>query len=119
MSIKLLPSEDKMRSPCPIANALDIIGDKWTLLIIRDLLAGKCRYGELESSPEGIPTNILSSRLKLLLNAGLIDKIIYQTRPPRYEYTLTDRGRELTPLLKHIEHWGLANIEGTHAYIDI
>ena len=69
-------SPTKTRSPCPIANALDIIGDKWTLLIIRDLLTDKHRYSELGASPEGIPTNILASRLKLLLQTGLIDKVI-------------------------------------------
>ena len=60
----------KMRSPCPIANTLDIIGDKWTLLVIRDLFAGKTTYGEFQDSPEGIPTNILADRLKRLLGHG-------------------------------------------------
>ena len=109
----------KQRSPCPIASTLEIIGDKWTLLIIRDLISGKQRYGELESSPEKIPTNILASRLKLLMENGLISKVPYQERPPRYEYTLTDTGRELTPILKQLEKWGLKNIKNTNAYIKI
>ncbi|MGJ8679828.1 winged helix-turn-helix transcriptional regulator, partial [Paraglaciecola sp.] len=90
-----------------------------TLLIIRDLMADKRRYGELESSPEGIRTNILASRLKLLVDKELVAKALYQTHPPRYEYRLTDRGKDLTPLLKQLEKWGLDNIEGTHAYINI
>lgn len=104
-----------MRSPCPIANALDILGDKWTLLVIRDLFGGKSTYGEFQSSPESIPTNILANRLKRLAGHGLIDKTPYQQRPVRYAYQLTDKGRSLGPLLKEMTQWGLKNIEGTEA----
>ena len=91
-----------MRSPCPIANILDIIGDKWTLLVIRDLLAGKSTYSEFQSSPEKIPTNILADRLKRLLEKDIILKTPYQDRPVRYAYQLTDRGISLGPILKEM-----------------
>ena len=88
-----------MRSPCPIANALDLLGDKWTLLVIRDLLFfGRRRFNELQSSPEGIPTNILSDRLRRLEEHGVLVKVPYQTRPPRHEYHLTPKGADLLPI---------------------
>lgn len=104
-----------MRSPCPIANTLDIIGDKWTLLVIRDLLAGKSTYSDFQSSPEGIPTNILANRLKRLAGYGLIQKTPYQQRPVRYAYRLTDKGRLLGPVLKEMSAWGMKNIASTEA----
>ena len=104
-----------MRSPCPIANTLDILGDKWTLLVIRDLFAGKSTYGEFQSSPEGIPTNILANRLRRLAEYGLIDKNPYQQHPVRYAYRLTDKGRSLAPILKEMAAWGKHNIAGTKA----
>ena len=102
-----------MRSPCPITNTLDILGDKWTLLVIRDLFAGKSTYGEFQSSPEGIPTNILADRLKRLAMHGLIEKTPYQERPVRYSYKLTNVGRSLAPVLKAMVNWGNRNISGT------
>jgi DNA-binding HxlR family transcriptional regulator len=83
------------RSACAIANSLDIVGDKWSLLVVRDLLHGKRTYGELANSPERIPTNILADRLKRLEGAGIIVSIPYQQRPMRYAYTLTPKGTAL------------------------
>jgi DNA-binding HxlR family transcriptional regulator len=103
------------RSPCPIASALDILGDKWTLLVVRDLLfMGKRQYGELLESPEGIPTNILAERLKRLEAAGLLEKRPYQTNPPRYDYHLTPKGRDLRRPLLSLVRWGNAHIPGTY-----
>ena len=104
-----------MRSPCPIANTLDIVGDKWTLLVIRDLFAGKSTYSDFQSSPESIPTNILADRLKRLAEHGLIQKTPYQQRPVRYAYQLTARGRSLGPVIKEISAWGMNNIAATEA----
>src|SRR5512146_160695 len=87
------------RSACAVANTLDLVGDKWTLLIIRDMRFGKRTYGELAASPERIPTNILAGRLKRLEEAGIIVRSAYQERPVRYEYTLSDKGRELGAVL--------------------
>jgi DNA-binding HxlR family transcriptional regulator len=102
------------RSPCPVACTLDLVGDRWSLLLVRDLLlAGPRRYGELLAAPEGIPTNILSDRLRRLQGAGLIEARVYSQRPPRREYALTERGRALGPVLEAISQWGLRHVPGT------
>lgn len=98
------------RSECPLAKMLDVVGDKWSLLIIRDLAMGKSTYSELESSAEGITTSVLSTRLKMLAGIGLIEKQLYQTKPKRYQYLLTDKGKSLLPLLKAIVCWAEENI---------
>lgn len=108
-----------MRSPCPIANALEIVGDKWTLLIIRDAFAGKKTYSEFQASPEGIPTNILADRLKKLVAFNILKKTPYQQHPVRFSYHLTEKGRSLSPLLKETMNWGLAHIPQTNAKIKI
>jgi DNA-binding HxlR family transcriptional regulator len=108
------PSCSTRRSNCPIAGALDLIGDKWTLLVIRDLLfLGNRRFGELLSSPEKIPTNILSDRLRRLEECGLVVKAAYQERPPRYEYQLTAKGADLFPVLRALAQWANVHIPGT------
>lgn len=106
-------STDFKRSPCPVANTLDLIGDKWTLLVVRDLLLGKRTYGELLDSPERIPTNLLADRLKRLEQAGLIESAAYQDRPVRYAYTLTPKGAALGDVLQAFVRWGKAHISGT------
>jgi DNA-binding HxlR family transcriptional regulator len=105
---------DFKRSFCPIANTLDLVGDKWTLLIARDLLFfGKRQYGEFALSPEGIPSNILAVRLKRMEAAGLIEKSPYQQNPVRYAYALTPRGVDLKPVLLALIEWGNRHIPGT------
>jgi len=101
------------RSFCAIANSLDIVGDKWSLLVVRDLLQGKRTYGELASSPERIPTNILADRLKRLEGAGIIVSTPYQQHPVRYAYTLTPKGRDLGGVLLAFVRWGKQHIPGT------
>lgn len=101
------------RSSCPIAGTLDLIGDRWTLLLVRDLFVGKTRFGEFEASPEGMPTNILAARLARLTRAGLVARKRYQDNPPRFSYTLTRKGRSLGPVLSSIVDWGKANIPGS------
>jgi len=101
------------RSPCPVACSLDLLGDKWTLLVVRDLLLGKTTYSEFQRSPEGIPTNILAERLKRLQAAGIIEKSQYQERPVRYAYRLTEKGRDLQPVLLAMIDWGNKHIPGT------
>lgn len=103
------------RSVCPITNTLEILGDKWTLLVVRDMFLGKQTYGEFLASPEGIPTNILAERLKRLQQHGIIERTPYQQAPVRYAYQLTDKGRRLAPLVQEIIRWGLENIPGTQA----
>jgi DNA-binding HxlR family transcriptional regulator len=108
---------DFKRSPCPIANTLDVIGDKWSLLVIRDLFAGKTTYREFQDSPEAIPTNILANRLTRLVEQGLAEKSPYQERPIRYAYTLTQKGRELGPVLVEMVKWGEKYFPGSKAMI--
>ena len=103
----------EFRSGCPIATTLDMIGDKWTLVLIRDMLVGKKRYQEFLASPEGITTNILASRLRRMEERGLITKSPYQQHPPRSEYLLTDVGRSLHPVLQSICRWANQQIPDT------
>ena len=101
------------RSACAVANSLDIVGDKWSLLVVRDLLHGKRTYGELVNSPERIPTNILADRLKRLEGAGIIVSTPYQQHPVRHAYTLTPKGRDLGGVLLAFVRWGKEHIPGT------
>lgn len=108
-----------LRSPCPVAATLDILGDRWTLLIIRDLFSGKTRYRDLVASPEKIATNILAARLETLTSAGLITTKPSPERVGSVEYHLTPKGRSLLPLLQSMRDWGLANIRGTQVRITV
>jgi len=101
------------RSPCPIAGTLDLVGDKWSLLVVRDLLHGKSTYGELLGSPEGIPTNILADRLRRLEEAGIIVSSVYQDHPVRYAYGLSEKGKDLGNVLIALVRWGKTHIPGT------
>jgi DNA-binding HxlR family transcriptional regulator len=107
----------QLRSLCPVACALDVVGDRWTLLIVRDLFAGKHRFGDFVASPEHVPTNILAERLKRLERAGLIASEPYSERPPRFEYHLTPSGRDLAPIVDAMATWGLAQFPGTRRQI--
>lgn len=105
---------NEKRSACAIACTLDLVGDKWTLLIVRDLLfRGKHTYQGLLTSRENIPSNTLADRLKRLLAADLIVKSAYQHNPVRYKYSLTKKGEALRPLLIEMGRWGSGHIEGT------
>lgn len=108
-----LKAKSLKRSTCSLASSLDVIGDKWTLLIVRDLFFGKKRYSEFLASKEGITTNILADRLQHLESAGLVGRRPYQDNPPRFEYYLTETGKTLGPVLRTIVSWGEENIPGT------
>lgn len=101
------------RSKCPIARSLESLGDRWSILIIRDLMVGARKYGDFLKSPEGITTNILANRLKRLEAENIIKKVPYQTNPVRYEYYLTEKGNGLSSIIKELVKWGLFYIEGT------
>jgi DNA-binding HxlR family transcriptional regulator len=102
------------RSVCPIACTLDLIGDRWTLLIIRDMLFfKKQRFEEFLESQEGISTNILAQRLRQLEEMGLVSKHPYSTHSRRMHYTLTEQGESLRPVLKSMTVWGLRHIPET------
>jgi DNA-binding HxlR family transcriptional regulator len=93
--------------PCPVAHSLDVVGDRWTLLIVRDLLgAGPRRYVELQESLKGIAPNILSDRLKLLEANGVIEREFYEDHPPRERYKLTRKGIDLRHVIIALLNWG-------------
>ena len=96
----------KHRSDCPISCSLDIWGDKWTLLIIRDLMDAKsCTYGDFLKSPEGIATNILASRLQALEENKLIEKLEHPDSKAKVLYKLTLKGIDLLPIMVEINLW--------------
>ncbi|MGD1889823.1 MAG: winged helix-turn-helix transcriptional regulator [Cyclobacteriaceae bacterium] len=95
-----------MRSNCPVSYALDFFGDKWTLLIIRDLaLEQKRFYKDFQGSKEGIATNILSDRLKKLENVGIVRSAVYEQKKTQKEYFLTQKGKDLIPILLEMMVW--------------
>ena len=107
----------KYRSKCALASSLDIFGDKWTLLIIRDLFRGCAHFKEFEASPEKIATNILSNRLARLLEHEMVEKYPSEKIPGRDAYRLTEKGRSLGPVLETMAQWGIANIKGTRKFL--
>ena len=101
------------RSDCSIARTLDLLGDRWTLLVVRDLMwHGKQTFKALSDSAEHVPSNILSDRLAKLRRWGLVTRDAYQDRPVRYRYVLTDAGKSLEPVLKAAMSWGNAHLGG-------
>jgi len=105
------------RSPCPVAHSLDIFGDRWTLLIIRDLFVGCTRFKDFAASPEGIPTNILTDRLERLQAHGIIEQIPAEDGTKRLAYRLTKKGKTLGPILKAMRDWGLTWDKSTRAMV--
>ncbi len=103
------------RSPCPVACMLDLVGDRWTMLVIRDLFLGRTRYKEFADAPEGIPTNILAERLERLVESGLVKQEPVVPGGKRLCYRLTPMGRSLRPVLESMRDWGLAWIPETKA----
>jgi DNA-binding HxlR family transcriptional regulator len=92
---------------CPIARTLDIVGERWTILILRDLVVGGPRkFQDFERSLIGISPNTLSARLKRLEDSGIVERRFYAQHPPRAEYVLTEKGEELRPVLRALLEWG-------------
>ena len=98
------------RSPCPVASALDVVGDKWSLVVLRTIFAGRHRYRGLADIPERISTNILADRLARLEELGLVTKRAYQNNPARHEYRLTQAGADMLPILQALANWSLQHI---------
>ncbi|MCB1788769.1 MAG: helix-turn-helix transcriptional regulator [Gammaproteobacteria bacterium] len=110
---KLTDGLPSRRSACPIAAALDLVGDKWSLLLIRDIgLFERHRNKDFQNAAETMPSNILADRLKRMTAYGLLEKRRYEERPPRYEYHLTRQGRELLPVLRELASWSERNLVG-------
>ena len=102
-----LPSSAPYDMRCPIARTLDIIGERWTILILRDLVVGGPRkFQDFERSLRGISPNKLSTRLKRLEEAGIVMRRFYEQHPPRADYVLTEKGEELRPVLRALLDWG-------------
>lgn len=112
-------AEDCQRSRCPVSCILEIVGDKWTLLVVRDIFFDNHTFKELQSSPEKIPTNILANRLKRLERSGLVRRELYQERPRRYAYYLTEKGLDLEPVMRSLMVWSNKYIPGTVKLEDI
>ena len=102
------------RSCCPVACTLDVLGDRWTLLVVRDLMRGKSTYADFAAAPERIATNVLADRLALLVEHGLVERGAHPDRR-RVTYRLTPKGWSLEPVLRAVAQWGLTHIEGTEA----
>ena len=108
----MIPAREDRRSECPISSSLDILGDKWTLLVLRDALDGKRRFSEFERSPERIPTNLLTDRLRRLEKAGILVRLPIGNGS-RHAYEPTKRGRELRPVLLALSDWGNQHLADT------
>ena len=93
---------------CPVETTLTMISDKWKVLILRDLLTGTKRFGELKKSLTGVSQKVLTSQLREMEENGLVERKAYPEVPPRVEYSLTDRGRSLLPILHAMRDWGTA-----------
>ena len=100
------------RSRCPVSCTLDVLGDKWSLLVVRDMMRGKSRYAEFLESSEGIPTNILADRLKRLAALGIVTARRYSLHPPRMEYALTAKGQDLRAVMRAMVAWGVCHAGG-------
>ncbi|OHD27796.1 MAG: MarR family transcriptional regulator [Spirochaetes bacterium GWB1_59_5] len=92
---------------CPVATTVGLIGNKWKLLILRNLLTGTQRFGELRKSLSGISQKVLTDNLRSMEEDGLLTRKIFPEVPPRVEYSLTDLGNSMRPILKAMESWGL------------
>ena len=99
-------------STCPVSRTLDTLGDRWSLLVVRDLIRGKRRFAEFLESKEGIPTNTLADRLKRLARAGIVEPVRYSEHPPRVEYHLTAKGEDLRPIIRAMVDWGVQHAGG-------
>jgi DNA-binding HxlR family transcriptional regulator len=91
---------------CPVAKSLDLVGERWTLLIIRDLLRKNARFQELRAQLSGIPPKLLADRLRRMERQGLVARALYSRRPPRASYALTERGRGLGLVVCALAMWG-------------
>lgn len=99
--------ELKQRSTCPVSTALDILGDKWSLLILRDMVfAGKSTYGEFLQSAEKIATNVLADRLAVLESQGILSKSVASDKKSKFTYRLTEKGVDTVPIIIALVQWG-------------
>ncbi len=105
-AVNTIPAPGKELPACPVETTLMLIGDKWTVLILRDLLTGTKRFGELKKSLGGISQKVLTAQLRAMETNGLLERAVYPEVPPRVEYTLTELGESLKPILDSMKSWG-------------
>jgi DNA-binding HxlR family transcriptional regulator len=98
---------------CSVARTLDVVGEKWSLLVLREAFLGVGRFDQMAANT-GAPRDVLSARLKTLVAAGILERVLYNEHPPRYEYALTDAGRELRPVILSLMHWGDRHLADEH-----
>lgn len=96
----------KALPPCPVEITLSIIGDKWKVLILRELMVGTKRFGEIKDGIEGISQKVLTQKLREMDSDKLLNRIAYAEIPPRVEYSLTELGKSLGPVLDSLKEWG-------------
>ena len=108
-----MPTKQAESIECPVARTAEIIGNKWTPLILRDLSKGRCRFSELQRSLSGISPKTLSERLKRLEEARVIERRCFAEVPPRVEYTLTDKGNALLPVIDCMRDFGRRWLDDT------
>lgn len=107
-----IPWEERpgVNGQCPVSHALDVVVGKWTTLIVRDLLGGTKRFTDLRKGLDGVNPKVLTERLRLLEEHGIVERHSYAEIPPRVEYSLTERGRSLEPVLAALWHWGASDL---------
>lgn len=98
--------EEKLLPACPVETTLTLIGDKWKVLILRDLLEGTRRFSQLKRSVGGVSQKVLTAQLRAMEASGLVHRRVYPEVPPRVEYSLTEEGRSLSPILEAMRTWG-------------
>jgi len=102
----MIPKKDL--PPCPVATTVGLIGNKWKLLILRDILTGPKRFGELQKSLTGISQKVLTDSLRGMEEDGIVTRIVYAEVPPRVEYSLSKLGESMRPIISAMESWGIA-----------
>jgi DNA-binding HxlR family transcriptional regulator len=108
-----VPAASRTPTPreCSVAAALDVVGEKWSLLVVRELLMGSRRFNDIAANT-GAPRDILTARLRRLEDLGVIERRLYSERPARYIYVLTDAGKDLRPVMFALKHWGDTHVMG-------
>lgn len=100
------PRTYESQAACPVARTLDVVGDRWTILVLRDLSWGRRKFSALQASLGGISANLLSDRLKKLEQSGMVEQVAYSAHPPRFEYKLSEKGRAFVPVLVAMREYG-------------
>ena len=108
----MLPEISDALPACPVETTLTLISDKWKVLILRDLLTGTKRFGELKKSLDGVSQKVLTSQLRQMEGSGLLTRKVYAEVPPRVEYSLTHRAHTFIPLIESLINWGQNNMAG-------